>query len=243
LDAFTSSGNYLGTDRIGRALTDAEKKQLARLLRANDFVGASMVALRFAYRLARRIEGARDLMGRTNLRLVRWGWDPNAVPLAKRLCRLVWSEFTHQKRETAAARRAEEVFLREQQAEGAGLVHAAPTRGDPLRQSKEPAAPSAEQQAIRLEDEREQDARDEKELARLRQALPKLRERLQAHEDDVNLMWLDYRLKGIKDPGTMARESGRNVTEFYAAAKRRERAVRAVLPEVTGEPAVDEENE
>jgi hypothetical protein len=165
LEAITSSGNYLGTDRLKRALTNAERDQLAKVLRKHDFVGASVVALRFAYKLTRSRERARDLIGRMNERLVRWGWDPNAVPLKKRLCRLVWSEYTHEQEETALARRAEEAFLREE-AIHAELPPAALRRGDPLRdKAAAPTAASHEQHVIRLEGEREDDARRAADLA------------------------------------------------------------------------------
>ena len=57
------------------------------------------------------------------------------VTLVKCLCRFVWSEHTHEKRESATARKAEEAFLREQ-----GLHHG--------------AAPSAEDRVARVEAER-----------------------------------------------------------------------------------------
>jgi hypothetical protein len=185
------TAGYPGTDKLGRRLTDAEKKQFDRLLRDHDFAGASMVALRFAYKLARSHDAARDLMGRTNLRLVRWGWNPGEVPLAKRLCRLVWSEFTHQKRETDAARRAEEGFLQE----------LAVTEGRAVL-----TTPSAEQQAIRLEGERDEDARSEKELAMQRTKVPELRAHFEAEKDEVNLVWMRYVEQEITDLARMAHE-------------------------------------
>src|SRR5262249_9360366 len=103
----------VGTDRLGRPLTAFEKECLGELLRVHDYVGARLVALRFALKLARNNPAAaQDLMGRADLRLVRWGWDPNEVPLVKRLCRLVWSEWTHAVAESDSAQRAEETFLK-----------------------------------------------------------------------------------------------------------------------------------
>ncbi len=239
MDAFTSSGNYVGTDRLNRPLTDAENKRLGKLLREHDFAGASMVALRFAYKLTRSRERARDLMGRTNLRLVRWGWDPNAVSLVKCLCRLVWSEFTHAKSEAQAARRAEEMFLREQEVQQGALRHSAPTRGEPEHGAKEPVAPSPEQQIIGLEEERE----DEATLAAMRANFARLHELFGEKKDEVSLLYLDRRLKGADDVATMAKESGRDVQEFYAAARRLRRAVEKILAENDGAPPDDEENE
>jgi hypothetical protein len=243
LDAITSSGNYLGTDRVKRALTNAERKALEKLLRKHDFVGASLVALRFAHKLTRSRERARDLIGRMNERLVRWGWDPNAVPLKKRLCRLVWSEHTHEREETALARRAEEAFLREE-AIHAELPPAALRRGDPLRdKAAAPTAASHEQHVIRLEEEREDDARRAADLAESRADLAKLRDGFLAKKDDVNVLYLDQRIAGVDDAKKMAENTGRNPEEFYAAQKRRRRAVERVLAEKNGVPPGDEEND
>lgn len=220
MSAITSTGAFVGTDRLGRGLTNDENKQLARLLREHDFTGASMVALKFAYKLSRGRESARDLVGRTNLRLMRWGWDPADVSLVKRLCRLVWSEFTHQKRETAVARRAEEAFLREHGMDGRA----------------EPRTPSAEDQVIRLEEERAEDARKDKELALLRGKLVEFRAHLDTTRDEVNLLWVGYVEKGVMEPAAMAKDSGRPVTEFYAAARRRNRFVEKLLAVKSDEP-------
>lgn len=241
MDAITSSGNYLGTDRVKRPLTNAERDALAKLLRKHDFVGASMVALRFANRLTRSRERARDLMGRTNERLVRWGWDPNAVPLVKRLCRLVWSEYTHQQEETALARRAEEAFLRE---EAIGDVPLAIAQGgDPLRKkAPDRTAASHEQHVIRLEDERADDARRAAKLAEMRADLAKLRDGFEAKKDDANVVYLDQYMAGVDDVKTMAEKTGRNPEDFYAAQKRRKRAIERLLAEKNGVPQDDEEN-
>jgi hypothetical protein len=227
LSAITPTGAYVGTDRLGRALTDAENRQLGKLLRDHDFPGASLVALRFASRLVRSREAARDLLGRTNLRLVRWGWDPAEVPLVKRLCRLVWSEHTHQLRETDAAKRAEQAFLREQEV----------TEG-----RAQASTPSREERVVRLEQEREDDARDARELERLRGKLDELRAHLRAEKDEVNLLYLDYVAREITDPARMARDSTRDVTEFYAAAKRRKRVVLKLLAAKSGVPENEEKD-
>ena len=229
--AITSTGAYAGTDRLGRSLTDEDKKRLAKLLRDHDFPGASLVALRFASKLARSREAAKDLLGRTNLRLVRWGWDPAEVPLVKRLCRLVWSELTHQKRETDAAKRAEQGFLRELEVTEGRVV--ASTR----------ATPSTEERAIRLEQDREDDARGEKELEVLRAKLDELRAHFRAEKDEVNLLFMDFVLKEITEPARMARESRRDVTEFYAAAKRRKRIVEKLLADESGASDTTEEKD
>jgi hypothetical protein len=243
LDAITSSGKYLGTDRLKRALTNAERDQLAKVLRTHDFAGASLVALRFAYKLTRGQERARDLFGRVNVRLVCTGWDPNEVALVKRLCRLVWSEHTNQKHETDVARRAEERFLREQETE-VELPPAAPRRGDPLRAKTEgPTTPSIEQDLIRLEEERADDARQAAKLTELRADLVKLREIFRAKKDDVNVDFLDQWMAGIEDPATMAEKTGRDPAEFHLAQKRRKRVIERFLAEKNGVPSDDEENE
>jgi hypothetical protein len=243
LEAITSSGNYLGTNRLKRALTNAERDQLAKVLRKHGFVAASLVALLFAYKLTRGQERARDLMGRVNLRLVCTGWDPNEVTLVKRLCRLVWSEHTNQKHETDVARRAEEAFLAEQ-AVHAELPPAGPQRGDPLGAKKDgPVTPSFEQDLIRLEEEREDDARNAAKLTELRADLGKLRDIFLAKKDGVNVDFLDQWMAGTEDPATMAEKTGRDAAEFHLAQKRRKRVIERFLAEKNGVPPDDEENE
>jgi len=68
LDAFTSSGNYFGTDRIGRRLTDAESRRLDKHLRDQGFRAASIHAFRFALKLAKTKGRAEELVSRANLR-------------------------------------------------------------------------------------------------------------------------------------------------------------------------------
>ena len=104
----------IGTDTLGRPLTDEEKKSFGALLREHDYPGMRLVALRFAYKLTKNRVRAQDLMGRADLRLVRSGWDPAKVTLVSCLCRLVWSEWTNERTETATTRKAEQGFMRAQ---------------------------------------------------------------------------------------------------------------------------------
>lgn len=203
---------YVGTDRLERALTDVERKDLSTLLRKHDFVGASLIALRFAFTLRRSRPAAHDLQGRANLRFMRQGWDPSVVPLPKRLCRFVWCEHKNESRESAAARKAEEAFLREQS------IHAT-------------AEPSVEERALRLEAERQEEERGQERIAALRAAF------VQAG-DAVNLLWLDYRLGGVDEPAEMARRCGRDVEEFYRAADRRRRQTARLLAAESGTSAL-----
>jgi hypothetical protein len=204
---------FVGTDRLGRPMTDEEKRHFGALLREHDYPGARLVALRFAYTLARGRAGAHDLMGRADLRLIRLGWDPREISLVKRLCRLVWSEATHAVGETDKARRAEEGFLRE------------------LEATEGLSAQSIEQRAV------ERHAHNEAHAHATRQ-IEKLREVFEKAGDEVNLFWLKCSLEAGADKvpslGQMAAGSGRDVTEFYAAAKRRNRAVRRLLAEERG---------
>lgn len=205
---------YVGTEKLGRPLTHAESKDLSSLLRKHDFVGASMVALRFAFKLRKDKAAARDLQGRAQLRLVRHGWDPSEVSLVKRMCRLVWSEHTNEASEDATRRKAEEGFLREQ-----GLDHS--------------AAPSVEDEITRLATEHEGIARDARRLASLRAAF-------EAAGDTNNLLYLKYRSEGIEEPMEMASRSGHDVREFYRAADRRRRHAERLLAAERG--AKDEED-
>jgi hypothetical protein len=197
----------VGTERLGRPFTHEERARFSQVLRANDFVGASMVALRFACKLRHNHAAAEDLLSRARLRLVRFGWDPDAVTLVKLLCRFVWSEHTHELEETATARRAEEVFLR---SEGIGT-----------------AAPSPEDLVLRFERERQ----DEEMATR---HIDALRAIFEDAEDDVNLLWLKYRLDDVDESKEMARLSGRDVMEFYRATERRNRHVLRLLAALGG---------
>src|SRR5260370_5593635 len=152
----------LGTDRLGRPLTPEESKRFGAILREHDYTGARLIALRFAYKLARARNRAQDLMGRADLRLVRLGWDPAEVALVKRLCRLVWSEWTHAVGESDTARKAEEGFLRE------------------LKATEGLSVQSVEQQAVH------HDARQDAQ-AEARSQLEKLRESFEKADDKVNL--------------------------------------------------------
>jgi hypothetical protein len=194
---------YVGTNRLGRPLTAPERKDLASLLRKHDFAGASLVSLRFAFKLRRSRAAAQDLRDRAHVRLVEQGWDPGVVTLVQCLCRFVWSEHENEKRERVAARKAEEVFLREQ-----GIDHS--------------AAPSAEDLAVRLDTERQEEERAHERSASLRSAF------VQAG-DTINQLWLDYWLAGVEEPGEMARLSGHDVSDFYRAADRRKRHVARLL--------------
>jgi len=238
LDAFTSSGNYLGTDRIGRRLTDAESRRLDKLLRDQGFRAASVHAFRFALKLAKTKGRAEDVVSRANLRLVCTGWDPNAVSLQRRLLRLVWSEFTHDRREEVLARRVEEEFLREEGIHGPVPPPAA-ARGDPLRPSpKEPAASSIEQEAIALEEE-------QAELADRRKKLDELTSRLRAEKDEVALEYLEFRRNGTVSPAKMVEGAARevDVKVFYEAARRIQRLVERIAGEKPGARRGHDENE
>jgi hypothetical protein len=195
---------FLGTDALGRPLTEAEREALAALLRAHDFAGAFLIGLRFALTKTRNRQSARDLMGRVCVRLVRQGWDPNTVTLPKALCRFVYSEWTHTLRETDTARRAEAVFL--------AMLEASEGRH----------ARSPEDHVMRLLGEREIDANAAAQLDELRVAF------LNAC-DEVNLIWLEMSLSGVTDPGAMAEKSGRDVKEFYRATDRRKRHVNELV--------------
>jgi hypothetical protein len=210
----------LGTEHLGRPLTDEEKKRFGALLREHDYAGARLVALRFAYKLTQSRQWSQDLMGRANLRLVRFGWAPSEVTLVARLCRLVWSEWTHADSEGTTAKKAEEGFIRELEAtEGLKLA-----RPPPSKRSGRPewAVASHEQPITALE---AAEASRKKASAQLE----KLRAIFEKAGDEVNLLWLKFALQDVNDLQQMAAASGRDVGDFYAAAKRRKRAVQRLL--------------
>jgi hypothetical protein len=194
----------IGTERLGRPLTDDEKRRFGALLREHDYPGARLVALRFAYKLTRSVTRAQDLVGRVDVRLVMYGWDPREIALVKCLCRLVWSEWTHLDPADARVRRAEQGFVRE------------------LEVTEGVAVPSIERRVVDAET-------DEGVRTKGAAQIEKLRTVFEAQNDEVNLIWLKRSLEGESDLGKMAAESGRDVTEFYAAVKRRRRAVQRLL--------------
>ncbi len=200
---------FPGTNRLGRPLTNEERKDLEKLLRAHGFDGARRRAVLFGRRLLRGRGGGEDLAQKACLRLVRWGWDPNAVSLEKRLCRLVWSEWTHETEQDAKRRKAEERFLAEM------AVH------------EGTSARSYEDYRARLAEEREQEEHAKAQIERLRRAFTD-------KGDSVNLYWLERTLEGETDLGKMARDSGRDVKEFYSAKARRDRIVARLVAEDNG---------
>ena len=103
--------------------------------------------------------------------------------------------------------------------------------------------PSPEQHVIRLEEEREEDARREAKLGELRADLAKLRAYFVSKKDDVNVLYLDQWMAGVVDVAKMAENTDRDPEEFYAAQKRRKRVIERFLAEKNGVPPDDEENE
>jgi hypothetical protein len=199
----------IGTEVLGRPLTDDEKRRFGELLREHDYPGARLVALRYAYKLTQSRAAAMDLMGRVDLRLVRTGWDPREVALVKRLCRLVWSEQHHKEREDETARHAEQGFLRE------------------LEVTEGFVAPSIEHRAVAAETDASLRTKGQAKLEKLRAIF-------EEQKDEVNLIFLKRSLEGETDLRKMAAESHRDVREFYAAVKRRHTAVRRLLANERG---------
>jgi hypothetical protein len=228
----------LGTDRLGRPFTDDEKKRFGALLREHDYPSMRLIALRFAYKLTRSKARAQDLMGRADLRLVRSGWDSERVTLERALCRLVWSEWTNELSETETAERATEGFIRELEVtEGLKLVRPAHDRSREARaagQGPEWSVPSDDRKITDLETARE--ARTKASVK-----LEKLRAMFEKAGDEVNLLWLKFQLADVADLQQMANESGRDVADFYAAAKRRKRAVQRLLANEQGVDFVEED--
>ena len=207
---------FVGTERLGRPLTDDEKKRFGALLREHDYPGARLLALRFAYKLTHGIGRAQELMGRVDLRLVRFGWDPAEVPLKSCLCRLVWSEWTHGAGGTEKARKAEEVYLRDREAAEGPRRAVDRTAGCRARDG----------------------------LGRPATRRGAAREAVGAFEaagDEINLVWLRDALDGETNLQKMAAASGRGVEEFRAAAKRRNRAVLKLLGQARGVDLDDKE--
>lgn len=206
---------YVGTDRLGRALTKDESRALQALLRKEGYVDAHIIALAYAHKVSHHQERARDLVGRAALRLVRQGWDPQEATLRQRMCRLVYSEFMHELVEDTTRKKAELGFVQ-------GL-------GD---EGKDVTAPR-EDEAIELEVEQRRQAHANARLDELRDAFVKA-------GDDVNAVWLEHARKGVDDLKDIARRSGRTVDELYLAAKRRKGHVRRLIASKKGTPYEEE---
>jgi len=201
----------IGTDALGRALTDAERDAFSALLRRHDFRHACVVALRWGLKLSwKNVDRAKDLVCRASLRLVRSGWDPSRVALTGALCRLVWSEWTNVLSERETRRGSEEVHLRERKTLGQHVYR------------------SLEHEAIELEDEMRAEAERK---VRMDDRVARLTARFEAAQDEVNLKWLACTLRGITSPADIARESGCSAKQLYRAADRRKRHVAKVLGE------------
>ena len=110
------------------------------------------------------------------------------------------------------ARRAEENFLVEM-------------KGSEGQQ----AVPSVEEQVTPQETSEELEAHAQAQLDRLRAVF-------KTAGDEVNLLWMNFRLAGETDVSVMAKRSGRNVEDFNLAQQRRKRAVRRLLAEDRGVP-------
>jgi hypothetical protein len=177
-------------------------------------------------------------MGRADLRLVRFGWDPREVALVKRLCRLVWSEWTHADVESETARKAEEGFVRELEVtEGLRVVPPMrPKAADApaATQAPEWAMPPHEHHVTALEAVHESRTKASVKIEKLRAIFEKA-------GDEVNLLWLKLELEGVSDLSQMAAASGRDVADFYAAAKRRKRAMQRLLANEHGVESIEEE--
>jgi DNA-directed RNA polymerase specialized sigma24 family protein len=209
------AGPFPGTDTLGRPYTDAERRALDRALVAHGFRAAHRAAVAFAYKKTHNPAHAEDIVGRVLLRLVRQGWDPAEVPLKVRLCRLVYSEWTHWLAERKAQREAERVF-----AHDLALVENLDT--------------------MSAEDRREYEAREAAREAASEARLEKMRAIFREAGDEVNLEWLDYTGQGIDSLDEMARRSRRDVAELYRAAERRKRVTNRLIDEAERATLKDE---
>lgn len=199
----------IGTNRLKRPLTDEEREHFEHLLRTHGFAAARQVAFAFAYRMTHNVQRGREVVSRALVRLVEQGWDPNEHTLAQVLCRFVWCEATHQRRESASEQKAMEGALREMEVQEG--VHAAS-----------------------VEEHRERLAAEQAEEARAKQRVDALRASFLDAKDEMNLIWLEQSLAGEDDLQKMAERTGRDVKEFYRAADRRKRHVRRVLAAMDG---------
>jgi hypothetical protein len=161
-----------------------------------------------------------ELTRRSLTRLWETGsWDPSGEhSLAAVLCAIARSERSKDARAEERRAKVYEKYALQQ---------------DVLRQ---PSGDSPEKQLL------ERAARREAERAAKWKVL-RLRRSFERAGDDVNLLWLDLRLKGFETPQEMAAESGRPVGDFYLAAERRERHVLRLKQELEPCPKNDDQRE
>jgi hypothetical protein len=183
----------------------ARRARLEERLLEEDVEGAMLVALDFAFERTESLPYSRELVRRARTLLwERATWDPEKAPLAVYLCGVVRSEETHDTRATVTrAEKEAEAFEAD----------------DHLGETK---APSPETLAVEAEERAK--ARDD-----ARGQLDELRRAFEDARDEVNLLWLGYRLEGVDEPAEMAALSGRDVSDFYRAADRRKRHVQRLL--------------
>jgi hypothetical protein len=104
--------------------------------------------------------------------------------------------------------------------------------------------PSHEQQLVRVAAESEDEARQARLLARQREDFAAVRAGFRDSDDEVNESWVDCQLRGITDLDAMVKETGHTKEDFYAAQKRRQRAVERVPAERRGAPVdADDDDE
>jgi hypothetical protein len=176
------------------------------LLATHRLDAALLAALAYAFERTKSKHRAKTLVQRAHSRL--WetmSWDPaSGVTLQAHLVGIVRSIFSTDARDSVAREEAEEAY--------AAQADVVATTG----------AASPEDEVI---------AAEEREHGRRRAAgmFDRMRAAFEEAKDEVNLLWLDFMLKGVEDLGEMARESGRDVKEFYRATDRRKRHVERLL--------------
>jgi hypothetical protein len=196
----------LGTDTLGRPFTDAERLAFDRLLRRHGIHACHRAAIAFGHKLSHNEADAEDLAARALLRLARQGWDPAEVPLRRRLCRLVFSEWTHWLGEKKTRREAERAYTE--------LMRYSVTRH---------SLSTADQHALAAA-EAEREARAEARLARMREMFTEA-------DDQVNLTWLALTEEGLDTPEEMVARTRFTPRDFYLATERRRAVTKRLIAE------------
>ncbi len=206
-DAAPPDPPLVGTDTLGRPFTDAERLAFDKLLRRHGFHACHRAAIAFGHKLSHNAATAEDLAARALLRLARQGWDPAEVPLRKRLCRLVYSEWTHWLEEKRIRREAERTYT------------------ELMRYSVARHSLSTEDQYALAAAEAEREARAEARLARMREMFTEA-------DDQVNLTWLALTEEGLDTPEEMVARTRFAPRDFYLAAERRKAVTKRLIAEL-----------